>query len=120
MSSAKSKSQARLRPALQWRPTSAPRASSRYDDIWFVSTSTGWGVNSNGDIQHTSDGGKTWRKQFHSADYLRCVGFANRTTGWVGTLGRENEPGHLYHTSDGGETWAEVANLPAVRPWWQR
>jgi photosystem II stability/assembly factor-like uncharacterized protein len=101
---------------LQWRPTSAPAASSRYDDIWFVDPETGWAVNSNGDILATENGGGTWQKQFHSDDYLRCVGFANRSAGWVGTLGRRRRPGRLYRTRDGGKTWDEVRNLPQVRP----
>ena len=72
-------------------------------------------MNSNGDILATKDGGGSWQKQFHSDDYLRCVGFANLSRGWVGTLGRRR-PGRLYQTRDGGKIWDEVKNLPAVRP----
>lgn len=107
---------AALQSDLQWRPTSAPQASSRYDDVWFVNPTTGWAVNSNGDILATNDGGASWQRQLHSNDYLRCVSFANETTGWVGTLGQRNRPGRLYHTRDGGQRWEEVPNLPAVRP----
>ena len=45
---------------LQWRPTNAPLASSRTDDIWFLDPVVGWAVNSNGQILKTSDGGMTW------------------------------------------------------------
>lgn len=100
----------------QWSTTNAPAASSRYDDIWFVTAVTGWAVNSNGDILNTTNGGASWQRQFHSDDYLRCVGFANRSVGWVGTLGRQNQPGRLYHTKNSGKTWTQVANLPAIRP----
>src|SRR3954447_17419025 len=102
-----------ITPGLQWRPTNAPLASSRTDDIWFLDPSTGWAVNSNGKIIFTSDGGATWRAQFQSNAYLRCVGFANRLKGWGGTL---SDPERLYHTIDGGQTWSPVPILPASAP----
>src|ERR1051326_8083085 len=43
-------------PQLIWRPTNAPIASSRTDDIWFLDPQCGWAVNSNGQIVHTEDG----------------------------------------------------------------
>jgi photosystem II stability/assembly factor-like uncharacterized protein len=98
---------------LRWRPTNAPEASSRTDDIWFIDPQTGWAVNSNGQILKTEDGGASWQEQFHSAAYLRCVGFANISKGWVGTLDAAER---LYQTEDGGQTWAPVANLPALAP----
>lgn len=116
MSTAAVQAQPATEAGLQWRPTSAPQASSRYDDVWFVDPSTGWAVNSNGDILATRDGGASWQRQLHSDDYLRCVAFANRSIGWVGTLGQRNRPGRLYHTRDGGQRWEEVQNLPEVRP----
>ena len=98
---------------LKWRPTNAPLASSRTDDIWFLDPSTGWAVNSNGNILMTTDGGATWTKQFSANVYLRCVGFANRDKGWVGTLSSAQR---LFHTLDGGLTWKRVENLPATAP----
>ena len=100
-------------PPLQWRPTNAPIASSRTDDIWFLDPSTGWAVNSNGHILMTEDGGASWTKQFSTDVYLRCVGFANRDKGWVGTLNRTKR---LFQTRDGGVTWKRVENLPAKAP----
>jgi photosystem II stability/assembly factor-like uncharacterized protein len=100
-------------PTLQWQPTNAPPASSRTDDIWFIDPMTGWAVNSNGQILMTTDGGASWVEQFRAGVYLRCVGFANRMKGWVGTL---SEPRRLFHTRDGGATWAEVTNLPEIAP----
>ena len=98
---------------LQWRPTNAPVASSRTDDIWFLDPATGWAVNSNGQILITTDGGATWTEQFRATAYLRCVGFANRMKGWVGAL---SESQSLFHTVNGGELWQRVNNLPAVAP----
>lgn len=99
---------------LQWRPTNAPAATSRTDDIWFVDPSTGWAVNNNGNILFTADGGKTWATQAHIPDaWLRCVGFANKLKGWVGTT---TPAKRLYQTTDGGAHWTRVQNLPAVSP----
>jgi photosystem II stability/assembly factor-like uncharacterized protein len=99
---------------LVWRPTNAPVASSRTDDIWFLDPAIGWAVNSNGQIIHTEDGGETWVQQLHDEEvYFRCVGFASPTHGWAGTL----TPGKtLYETSDGGANWNLVSNLPALAP----
>ncbi|MGH8909476.1 MAG: WD40/YVTN/BNR-like repeat-containing protein [Egibacteraceae bacterium] len=104
-------------PALTWRRTNAPDASSRTDDIWFETPSLGWAVNSNGQILRTTDGGDTWDEQFHDpADppiYLRCVGFASQTRGWVGTLSTARR---LFETHDGGANWSLVPDLPALAP----
>ena len=100
-------------PQLRWRPTNAPQASSRTDDIWFLDPSTGWAVNSNGHILMTENGGATWTRQFSADAYLRCVGFANRNKGWVGTLSPSKR---LLHTQDGGITWKGVDNLPDTAP----
>jgi photosystem II stability/assembly factor-like uncharacterized protein len=101
-------------PPLAWRPTAAPIASSRTDDIWFVDLLRGWAVNSNGQILHTEDGFTTWEQQFHDPGvYFRCVGFASPQRGWVGTL---TSGKRLYETADGGATWMLVSGLPALAP----
>lgn len=97
-----------------WRPTNAPEASSRTDDIWFTDATSGWLVNSNGQIMHTDDGGDTWQEQFHDANvYLRCAGFASKKVGWVGTLTAAKR---LYQTKNGGKSWTLVSNLPPLAP----
>jgi photosystem II stability/assembly factor-like uncharacterized protein len=97
-------------PGLFWRKTNAPLASSRTDDIWFVSPQSGWAVNSNGQILKTDDGGDSWSIQHQDdAVYLRCVGFADASIGWVGSVTPERR---LFHTTDGGANWAVVGNLP--------
>ncbi|MDX1053368.1 hypothetical protein GOL41_27020 [Sinorhizobium medicae] len=99
-----------------WRPTNAPTASRRTDDIWFHDDLVGWAVNSNGNIIKTSDGGKSWVTQAHFEEtYLRCVGFADEKIGWVGTF---NPNMRLIGTQDGGQTWRNVENLPAGAPAW--
>jgi len=97
-----------------WRPTGAPTASSRTDDIWFLDENVGWAVNSNGQILKTEDGGENWIQQAHfSRAYLRCVAFANARVGWVGTL---TPPDRLFRTRDGGTNWEPVTNLPNGPP----
>jgi photosystem II stability/assembly factor-like uncharacterized protein len=97
-----------------WRATNAPEASSRTDDIWFLDHDRGWAVNSNGQILHTADGFSTWQEQFHDEElYLRCVGFASESRGWVGTLTANSR---LLETQDGGATWTPVTGLPDLAP----
>ncbi len=98
---------------LGWRPTNAPVASSRTDDVWFLDPQTGWAVNSNGQIIRTTDGGDSWTIQLQANVYFRCIGFANAQRGWSGTLTAGNR---MFHTDDGGTTWLPVANLPAGAP----
>jgi photosystem II stability/assembly factor-like uncharacterized protein len=101
-------------PPPTWRPTTAEAAASRYDDVWFQTPQLGWAVNSNGQILRTTDGGATWEEQFHDETlYLRCIGFASDTRGWMGTL----EPGsQLFETHDGGASWGRVGDLPELAP----
>ena len=101
-------------PPLHWRPTSAPPASSRTDDIWFLDPQVGWAVNSNGQIVHTTDGGNTWSEQLHDPEvYFRCVGFASAMRGWAGTLTVGKT---FFETHNGGQTWTQVMNLPPLAP----
>jgi len=104
-------------PALAWSATNAPMADQdrgkRYDDIWFETPDLGWGVNSDGKILRTTDGGATWTQQFHDEQtYFRCLGFASETRGWAGTL---SGPARLLETRD-GTTWSAVTNLPEDAP----
>jgi photosystem II stability/assembly factor-like uncharacterized protein len=104
-------------PDLTWHATNAPMANQlrgkRYDDIWFATPDLGWGVNSDGKILRTADGGASWDQQFHDADtYFRCLGFASETRGWAGTL---SGPARLLETRDGA-TWTAVTNLPDDAP----
>ncbi len=101
-------------PAPTWRPTNAPVASSRTDDIWFRSPRLGWAVNSNGQILRTDDGGDTWKEQLHDPKvYFRCIGFATDRRGWAGTLSSTKR---LFSTRDGGSTWKLAASLPPLAP----
>jgi photosystem II stability/assembly factor-like uncharacterized protein len=94
---------------LVWRKTNAPTASSRTDDIWFVSPDVGWAVNSDGNIIKTENGGGSWVNQHSDSEvYLRCVGFAGTQRGWVGSI---SDIRRLFATTDGTH-WNLVENLP--------
>lgn len=96
-----------------WHPTSAQEAV-RHDDIWFVTRDLGWAVNSNGEILRTADGGGAWDLQHQEPGvWLRCVGFASESRGWVGTV---TPAKRLLETHDGGTTWTPVDNLPQDAP----
>jgi photosystem II stability/assembly factor-like uncharacterized protein len=98
---------------LRWRPTNAPIASTRTDDIFFTDPRTGWAANSNGQIVHTTDGFDSWTEQLHDEEvYFRCLGFASPQRGWAGTLTAGKI---LFETRDGSQ-WTLVTNLPADAP----
>jgi photosystem II stability/assembly factor-like uncharacterized protein len=99
--------------SFEWSPTKAPLASSRTDDIWFLDPQTGWAVNSNGQIIHTTDGFETFETQLEANVYFRCIGFADSLNGWCGTLTANNR---MFRTKDGGKNWLPVTDLPANAP----
>ncbi len=98
----------------RWRRTNAPTVSWRTDDVWALDADRCWAVNSNGNVLRTRDGGQSWENKLTApaGTYLRCVGFADDRSGWVGTLDSHHR---MFHTADGGDTWSEVA-LPAGAP----
>lgn len=106
-------------PVLTWRRTSAPTASSRYDDVYFINNEIGWAVNSNAQVMHTRDSGETWNEIALISNvegnpiYLRCCMFVNENIGYIGTIsGKER----LWKSTDGGSTWIPFQNLPAAAP----
>jgi photosystem II stability/assembly factor-like uncharacterized protein len=95
----------------QWAPLNIPNYNSRYDDIVFINDSTGWTVNSEGEVYKTTDG-MNWTLQFSApGEYMRSVEFATPQLGFCGTLDST-----LYRTADGGLTWTNVANAISPKP----
>jgi len=78
----------------------APETPDRFDDIYFVTDSTGWAVNSQGKIYKTIDAGSNWNLQFTANVYFRSVEFLNADTGFAGTL-----DGKFFKTTNGGNLW---------------
>ena len=95
----------------------SPRAGfniGRHDDLWFVDALTGWVVNGNGQVWHTSDGGDSWTLQTYTSAYNRCVSFTDAQHGWIGLLYPLNGAS-ILRTVDGGLTWQPV-ELPEPKP----
>ena len=78
----------------------APETPDRFDDIYFITDSTGWAVNSQGKIYKTTDAGSNWMLQLAVNVYFRSVEFLNADTGFAGTL-----DGKFFKTTDGGNLW---------------
>jgi photosystem II stability/assembly factor-like uncharacterized protein len=70
--------------------------------MYFKDANNGW-VGGQGRIVHTSDGGKTWEKQYEGQGRINAICFKNDKDGFA--AGESN----LYmYTHDGGATWKEV------------
>ncbi len=113
---------------LTWVDTNSPVANSRTDDIWFFDADTGWLVNSNGEVERTSDGGQTWEQKLFvdpgstAFPYLRCLAWGSAQVGWFGAVtgyaGSKKDYLQilLHRTTDGGENWTALSNLPEQSP----
>lgn len=90
----------------KWQPAQVT-VSSQLNALFFVDDNLGWAVGEDAVIIHTSDGGRTWEKQFdaRNADIqgpLLDVYFENKEVGYaVGVFNK------IYRTSDGGQTWVD-------------
>jgi photosystem II stability/assembly factor-like uncharacterized protein len=71
--------------------------------VEFVSASQGWAVGA-GRVLATTDGGRTWTRQYSGTAALDQVDFVDARHGWAaGTSG-------LLRTTDGGATWTGVGD----------
>jgi photosystem II stability/assembly factor-like uncharacterized protein len=67
----------------------------------FIDENRGWAVGRGGEIRHTTDGGKTWQKQFGgTTQSLWNVEFWDRDIGWIVGWG-----GVVLRTTAGGNSW---------------
>lgn len=99
---------------LTWQELPSAPQTSRHNDVFFVSTATGWIVNGAGEIFKTEDGGGSWDPQFSKSDaHFRSVGFVNPLRGFAGNVGfgefGATDRSALYETSDGGNSWHPMA-----------
>jgi photosystem II stability/assembly factor-like uncharacterized protein len=89
-----------------WKPLEHPALPGRdqLTGISFADANSGWACGSRGVILHTSDGGKTWKRQKSGvASLIRDVFALSAKQAWA--VGRE---GALLHTLDAGETWKRL------------
>ena len=103
-----------------WRGTSSPVQSDRYEDIYFIHPDTGWAVEYRGQIVKTTDGGLTWSTTYQNTNGFlgfRDVSFFNARLGFIGTLTSNYLQGdtfHLFKTTNGGNTITPV-RLPGPK-----
>ncbi|MDX1420334.1 MAG: T9SS type A sorting domain-containing protein [Rubricoccaceae bacterium] len=99
-------------PAWDWLSDS-PYNGYRSEDVFFIDEAEGWAVNGSGEVWRTQDGGDAWALTATPDGYLRSVGFASETHGWVGVLFSDAV---LYETTDGGLSFTDVTDriVPAV------
>lgn len=114
-----SHSSERIVPAPPGRPSSPAAAGAACPDavsvqggpvpaldaVEFVSATRGWAAGSGG-IVATTDGGRTWRRQYAGPVHPYELDFTDAEHGWAAG------PAGLVSTSDGGRTWTVLPCPP--------
>ena len=76
-------------------------SDSDINSLFFINSTTGWGVGVGGIIRKTTDAGRTWTAQtVNTVNIFNSVYFINASTGWAAGQG-----GIIYKTTDGGTKW---------------
>lgn len=71
-------------------------------EAFYLDKNNGWTVRQ-GEILHTDDGGKIWKRQLHRRDLvLNAILFVDKNCGWAA-----GKNGKILHTADGGKTWED-------------
>lgn len=78
-----------------------------------ISAKEGWAIGANA-VDHTTDGGHTWKQEFPSLFPKQQLQFLNEKEGYG--LGDQSDPMALLHTTDGGITWKKVGSLVSAMP----
>ena len=82
-----------------------------FEDVDFVSTSTGFAVGTPGSLYVTANGGASWSlRPMGNNDWLTAVDFVSAKVGWVLGVYNEGEPARIWHTRDGGRHWVLQTN----------
>jgi len=88
---------------------SAPApASAALRAVAFVSSSTGW-IGGDGTILATTDGGKTWQRQYTGRVQIWALSFVSPAVGFAAGVDPIPGTGILFGTRDGGHTWSQLA-----------
>lgn len=97
--------------------TGYPQTNSRKDDIFFINPSTGWVITNVGYVHKTTDGGISWQQQlFAPSTWLRCIGFVNESTGYIGIYDTTYGNTSMLKTTNGGLNWLPNQSLPIPKP----
>lgn len=93
---------------------SLPQPGSRYEDMYFLNSKTGYVVHGSGRMYKTTDGARTFERRDSSRNaYYRCIGFFDENIGVIGTL-EDSIP--LIRTTNSGSTWSKVTNIAGTDP----
>ena len=85
--------------------------TSSLNAVTFVNRSHGCAVGAGGVILHTTNGGRTWKKQKSGTTRdLKSVAFANASHGWV-VGGEYATDGIILATTNGGRTWKKQKSI---------
>lgn len=78
-----------------------------YGSLFFLNSSTGFGLSTDGSVVKTVNGGASWTHQNPTSIYGYCneIWFFDNLTGVVTTSD------YVYRTTDGGVSWTNVADL---------
>lgn len=90
----------------RWETLRSPTDVYRFEDVYFITREVGWVVSFEGAHQ-TQDGGRSWTSHPTPTKVLRSVVFADRATGWIGSL---NPSQVLLETRDSGATWEDITD----------
>jgi photosystem II stability/assembly factor-like uncharacterized protein len=92
--------------------------NTRKDDLFFININTGWVITNNGQVYRTQNGGLNWQQQTTpvGGSWLRCVGFTDSVTGFIGIYDSTNGNAAMLRTTNAGLNWLKVTNLPVPKP----
>ncbi len=91
---------------MNWNTVKFNTNSSLNYGLFFTDKNNGWVCGSKGIIEHTSDGGRTWKtQQYFGSDRwdLNDICFVSPAEGWA--CGNRGE---LYYTDNGGNSWRKI------------
>lgn len=101
----------------QWRliETSPTATTTRFEDVYFINSNTGWIIDIYGLVYGTKNGGKTWSNLYTNFDAggFRSVAFFDSLYGIIGSL---DEDSVLFNTSNGGVNWTHNENITGALP----
>jgi photosystem II stability/assembly factor-like uncharacterized protein len=75
--------------------------------VAFISPAAGW-IAGDGAIFGTTDGGRSWHRQYTGRVEFTSVSFANSLSGWAAGVDPIPGTGVLFGTRDGGRTWSKL------------